>query len=140
MKEVSTEAGAPGGGHEASPAAGEPDDRRDADGTATDESDLSSEFLKVLAGILVCTVCGPFARFPSGKYHRSVSNHAMRPMTVTERAEEIAMYRSIPGDERARLKDLAHRRRFCKNSLLRQRTECAADTSGPAPAEEKEDE
>ena len=84
MKEVSTEAGELGGGHETSPAAGEPDDRRDADGTATDESDLSPEFLKVLSGVLVCTVCGPFARYPSGRNHRSVSKHAMRPMTATE--------------------------------------------------------
>ena len=65
--EVSTEAGEPDGGHETGTAAGEPDDGRDADSAATDESDLSPEFLKVLAGILVCTVCGPFACFSSGK-------------------------------------------------------------------------
>ena len=64
----------------------------------------------------------------------------MRPVTATERAEERAMYKSIPGDKRARLKGLAHRRRLSRNSLLRQRTECAADTSVLAPASEKEDE
>ena len=141
MKEVSAEAGEPDGGRETGTAAGEPDDGRDAEGAATDESDLSSEFLKVLAGILVCTVCGPFARFPSVKTHKSRTKHAMRLMTATERAEEIAMYRSIQaGDEQARFDVMAQRRRFCRKRLLRQGTECAADTSAPAPAEEKEDE
>ena len=62
-------------------------------------------------------------------------------MTATERAEEIAMYRSIQaGDEQARLDVLAQRRRFCRKRLLRQGTERAADISAGALAEEKEEE
>ena len=126
-RKTSTEAGEPDVEYETGTPVGEPDAGRDANSAATDEPDLSPEFLKVLAGILVCTVCGPCARFPSGANHKFRTKHAMRPMTATERAEEIAMYKSIPGDKRARLKGLARRRRLWRNSLLRQRTECAAD-------------
>ena len=62
--------------------------------------------------MLVCRVCGPFHRFPSGKTHKSRTKHQMRDLTPEERLEEISWYREIQADgEAARLEHLAKKRR-----------------------------
>ncbi len=89
--------------------------------TGDDEADLSEAFKKQLNGILVCLVCGPLHRFPSGKTHKSRSKHAMREMTPEERAEEIAWYREIQADgDAARMSLLEKRRRQARQANAEQ--------------------
>ena len=84
---------------------------------ADEEADLSEAFKKQLQGMLVCLVCGPLHRFPSGKCHKSRSKHAMREMTAEERAEEVAWYREIQADgDAARLKQLDKKRRQSRSA------------------------
>ncbi len=101
------------------------------------EADLSAEFQKHLKGMLVCCVCGPFHRFPSGKTHKSRSKHAMRKLTPEERAEEIAWYREIEADgEAARIRQLDKKRRQSRDALQGQGASTARSSADSVGGQE----